>query len=1039
MMEPSSAPGLSLTDLLARLQAALADRYTIERELGRGGMATVYLAQDRKHHRPVAIKVLKPELAAALGPQRFLREIEIAAGLTHPHILPLHDSGEADGFLYYVMPYVEGETLRDRLNRERQLPLGDALSVAREVADALSYAHSHNVVHRDIKPENILFQTGHAIVSDFGIARAISAAASDSVTQTGVAIGTPGYMSPEQATGSRTLDGRSDVYSLGCVLYEMLAGEPPFGGPSAQAVIAAHVPATPKPLSDLRPDTPVVVAQATMQALVKDPNARLRTATEFRDALDTSAVAAARPHGHPLPVALVYVLASIVVLGVAYFLTFQLGLPNWVISGTAVLLLVGLPIMVATGVVERRRALAHATRSGALTAARLADWLTWHRTLAGGGFAFGALGVGTAAYMAMRLLGIGPLGTLVAAGVLKNREPLILADFENRAPDSTLGPSLTAAFRVDLSESPTVRLMDAAAIAAALHRMERPSTTPLDAQLAREIAQRENVKAVVLGEIDPVGTGYVISTSLLAATDGHVLTALRETATNDAALIGAVDRLSRKLRERIGESLKSIRAGPPLEQVTSASLDALRKYSEGYRAEQAGDWERAAAAYRDATAIDTGFATASWRLAVMLYDSRASDSAFAAAMSGAFRHRDRLPEIERYLATGRYYEYYERADGGWQRAVSAYRAALERDPDNTIALNDLARVFSEGRQYREAETLAVRAMSLGRSIGPFINAALAQMGQGRYADAQATLDRFGRMAPDNPLILSVSSTVAASRGDYAAAERDLRQLRGAQSGSALWRAASSAGLAWLHEVRGKLRQAARDLDDFMTVSEQRGVASSYVMGAVRRALLDVRYHHRPLAALRTVAAALARHPLSSIPTLNRPYSALAAFYAEAGRPEMARRLLAEYERLIPERSRRRNPGRLAAAGAIALAEGRAQAAIVAYRAWIGEAEDPIDGLFELATAFERARQPDSALAVYEQSVTTPGVKAPLALFDPVDARVFAGTFQRLGELYATRGDRAKARQYYGRFVDLWKDADPELQPIVADARAALKR
>src|SRR5919109_1369420 len=246
MMEPSSAPGLSLTDLLARLQAALADRYTIERELGHGGMATVYLAQDRKHHRPVAIKVLKPELAAALGPQRFLREIDIAAGLTHPHILPLHDSGEADGFLYYVMPYVEGETLRDRLNRERQLPLGDALSVAREVADALSYAHSHNVVHRDIKPENILFQTGHAIVSDFGIARAISAAASDSVTQTGVAIGTPGYMSPEQATGSRTLDGRSDVYSLGCVLYEMLAGEPPFGG-SIQAVIVSRKLTQPPP------------------------------------------------------------------------------------------------------------------------------------------------------------------------------------------------------------------------------------------------------------------------------------------------------------------------------------------------------------------------------------------------------------------------------------------------------------------------------------------------------------------------------------------------------------------------------------------------------------------------------------------------------------------------------------------------------------------------------------------------------------------------------------------------------------------------
>src|SRR2546427_163355 len=267
--------------------------------------------------------------------------------------------------------------------------------------------------------------------------------------------------------------------------------------------------------------------------------------------------------------------------------------------------------------------------------------------------------------------------------------------------------------------------------------------------------------------------------------------------------MGAGARLSRKLRERIGESLKSIRAAPPLEQVTTASLDALRRYSDGARAEQEGDGERAAASYRDAPALDTGFATASWRLAVMLYDSRASDSAFAAAMTAAFRHRDRLPEIERYLAIGRYYEYYERADDGWHQATAAYRAVLERDADNIIALNDLSRVLYEGRRYQEAETLAVRAMGLGRRIGPFINAALAQMGQGRYADAQASLDRFARIAPHNPLILSVSFTVAGSRGDYAAAERDLRELRAEQRESAVWQAASSAGLAWLNEVRGR--------------------------------------------------------------------------------------------------------------------------------------------------------------------------------------------------------------------------------------------
>src|SRR5207245_759190 len=196
MMELSYAPSPRLIDPLARVQAALAGRYTIERELGHGGMATVYLARDRKHHRQVAIKVLKPELAAALGPERFLQEIEIAAGLTHPHILPLYDSGEATGLLYYVMPYVEGETLRNRLDGAGQLPLAEALQITREVADALSYAHRHDVVHRDIKPENILFETGHAVVTDFGIARAITVAGGENLTGTGIALGTPGYTSP---------------------------------------------------------------------------------------------------------------------------------------------------------------------------------------------------------------------------------------------------------------------------------------------------------------------------------------------------------------------------------------------------------------------------------------------------------------------------------------------------------------------------------------------------------------------------------------------------------------------------------------------------------------------------------------------------------------------------------------------------------------------------------------------------------------------------------------------------------------------------
>jgi len=286
-----------VVDLLTRLQAALADRYTIERELGRGGMATVYLAQDLKHHRRVAIKLVKPELAAALGPARFLREIATAAGLTHPHILPLHDSGDVAGFLYYVMPFVEGESLRSRLDRERQLPLAEALQITREVADALGYAHSHDVVHRDIKPDNILLSSGHALVADFGIARAISAAGGDRVTATGIAVGTPGYMSPEQAAGEQQLDGRSDLYSLACVLYEMLAGEPPFTGPTVQAVLARHSLDPVPPLRTVRATVPEAVERAITHALAKVPADRFVTVTEFVAALSAPAPSPGRAGG----------------------------------------------------------------------------------------------------------------------------------------------------------------------------------------------------------------------------------------------------------------------------------------------------------------------------------------------------------------------------------------------------------------------------------------------------------------------------------------------------------------------------------------------------------------------------------------------------------------------------------------------------------------------------------------------------------------------------------------------------------------------
>ena len=282
--------------------AALADRYRIERELGRGGMATVYLAYDLRHDRPVALKVLRPELAATLGPERFLLEIRTAARLHHPHILPVHDSGETTGRLWYTMPYVEGESLRQRLAREHQLPLDQAVRVATQVLSALGYAHAHGVIHRDIKPENILLEGDQAVVADFGVARAISAAGDDRLTETGLALGTPAYMSPEQATAARDLDGRSDLYALGCVLYEMLAGQPPFLGATAQQLLARHAIDPVPPLRTVRATVPVGVEQSVMRALAKIPADRFPTAAEFAEALaapgDTAVTSASMPQRH---------------------------------------------------------------------------------------------------------------------------------------------------------------------------------------------------------------------------------------------------------------------------------------------------------------------------------------------------------------------------------------------------------------------------------------------------------------------------------------------------------------------------------------------------------------------------------------------------------------------------------------------------------------------------------------------------------------------------------------------------------------------
>ena len=384
--DPGVPPRTATTGMVevAQVKKALAGRYQIERVLGEGGMATVYLAHDQKHNRKVAVKVMRPELAATLGADRFLREVQVAAQLNHPHILPMHDSGEADGVLYYVMPYVEGETLKEHIARQGQLSVSETMRLGREVAEALAYAHTRGIIHRDIKPGNILLQSGHALVADFGIARALGDEG-EVLTKTGLAVGTPQYMAPEQATGEREVDGRADIYALGAVMYEMMAGEPPFTGPNARAIITRSLTEEPRSLTTSRAGFPAVVNSAVMKALAKSPSDRYANAGEMVGALDRAvegtrsgtgevAVAAGPP---PMQVWGIFALGCMGMLALVSAIIRQWGLPRWTIGFAVALLAIGATVLVLTGRMEARR------RAGADTPG-LGRFLTWRFATLGG-------------------------------------------------------------------------------------------------------------------------------------------------------------------------------------------------------------------------------------------------------------------------------------------------------------------------------------------------------------------------------------------------------------------------------------------------------------------------------------------------------------------------------------------------------------------------------------------------------------------------------------------------------------------------------
>jgi TolB-like protein len=677
---------------IRNLAEALADRYTIERELGRGGMATVYLAQDRKHLRPLAIKVVRPDLAAAMGAERFLREIEIAARLNHPHILPLYDSGEAAGSLYYVMPYVEGETLRDRLTREGQLSVDEAVRIARELAGGLSHAHSRGVIHRDIKPENILLSGGHAVIADFGIARAISAAGGEDLTETGLALGTPAYMSPEQSLGQE-VDARSDVYSLACVLYEMLAGETPHTGPTAQAIIARRMSAAVPSVRETRETVPPFLDDVLKRALAKLPADRFMSAAEMADALRRSAGPewVAQPTG-PLRVMGLYLLSAAAMLGLVQVLVTQLELPGWVLPGALSLLLIGIPIIVATTLAQR----------GSLPLPqRASGLLTWRRAILGGVVALATWGVVVTAYVISRGRTIATLAPM----------RLAVLPFSVRGDTgfAYLGEGIVDLLARNLDGVGDLRTVDPGTVLSALGR---DADRSVDADRYRVVARRVQAGIFLLGSIHAIGGRLRIEASLYDAATDEPAEALSQVAVEGDAgdALGLVDQLAARLLVDRGAAPGRLFETAAL---TTRSLQALKTYLTAEQRLRSGPQgiDSALAGLQRAVADDSTFALAYYRLAVAGGWQGRHEMA-TSATAAALRHVDRLAERDRRLLEA----YAQYRNGSVELAEQGFRNLVRDYPDDLEAEFQLADLLSNynplaGRSQAEARELFDRVLA----------------------------------------------------------------------------------------------------------------------------------------------------------------------------------------------------------------------------------------------------------------------------------------------------------------------------------------
>lgn len=930
-----------MLSLRERIATGIADRYTLHDELGSGGMAIVFRAFDLKHERNVAVKVLRPEIGMALGTERFLQEIKTTAQLSHPNILPLLDSGEVDGLLFYVMPLVEGENLRERMTRERQLSYEDAQQIILEVGDALSYAHSRDVLHRDIKPENIMLESGHAIIADFGIARAISDAGMARLTQTGMVVGTPAYMSPEQAAGDTNLDGRSDVYSLAAVFYEMLVGSAPYDAPTPQGVLVRQLSEEVPRISEERDTVPPIVDYAVTKALQKLPADRYATIHQFVEALKQTELTRAAT------------------VELKKFKRKPGSRRKWVAAAVVVASLSGAAALYSASAVE-----------------------------------------------------------------FDERDWILIADFENQTGDSIFDESLNTALTVGLQQSQHVNVFPETRVAETLQRMGRQDVDAIDQAVGIEVAIRENLRVLVVPRIGRVDSVFDITTRIIDPSTGEDLKSRSVRATGRAEVLPALDKLARKLRRDLGESMFAVaRRDVELQAATTPSLEALRAWSEGSTHFGQRQYEEASSLFQRALELDSNFALAHQDLgAVFLYQGNrvAGESHFEKALALS----ESITERERLWIRAEIHNWREQREA----AIDAYNVYLGRFPDDIDGWFRVGYAYLRADRRQEAAAAFEHVLSLDpASAAGHINLATVRVRQERNAEAVQSYLRAFEINPAWRVSGNLNHEFGnnyAKLGDRESA-RAVFELMLVESDAQKAQGRRSLGLLSLSS--GKYREGIEELRQ--SVIQYRTLGSSlselrsrlFLAEAYRAIGGDTEFRTH-LTRVRELAANAAIQPI---------------WLAYAGKAQVRSGMVVETRQLLEDAVARANDDNPNDRAAVALLRGEIASANGEYI----EANEQFEMAYalrsdnfyleSLAHGYFASGDFDVAEARYQEIAARKDLG-----WEGQDSWIMSHYY--LGRISEEKGDAAAAAEHYSGFIDIWQEGDEDLVAL-ADARRRLQR